>query len=170
MQITVRGKNIEITGPLRDYVEKKVGKIEKYLEGPLSATVTLNVEKGRHIVEVTVPINGMLLRGEEETEDMYASIDLVVEKLEKQIDKYKTRLNRKIRPQIADTPAEKDLAEPVIVKTKRFAIKPMAPDEAVMQMNLIGHDFFVFANAETNQVNVVYRRRDGNYGLIEPDR
>lgn len=170
MQITVRGKNVEITGPLRDYVEKKVGKIEKYLEGPLSATVTLNVEKGRHIVEVTVPINGMLLRGEEATDDMYASIDLVVEKLEKQIDKYKTRLTRKLRPQIADEPAPKVFDDPVIVKTKRFAIKPMAVDEAVMQMNLIGHDFFVFADAETNQVNVVYRRRDGNYGLIEPDR
>lgn len=170
MQITVRGKNVEITGPLRDYVEKKVGKIEKYLEGPLSATVTLNVEKGRHIVEVTVPINGMLLRGEEATDDMYASIDLVVEKLEKQIDKYKTRLTRKLRPQIADEPAPKVFDDPVIVKTKRFAIKPMAVDEAVMQMNLIGHDFFVFADADTNQVNVVYRRRDGNYGLIEPDR
>lgn len=170
MQITVRGKNVEITGPLRDYVEKKVGKIEKYLEGPLSATVTLNVEKGRHIVEVTVPVNGMLLRGEEATDDMYASIDLVVEKLEKQIDKYKTRLTRKLRPQIADEPAPKVFDDPVIVKTKRFAIKPMAVDEAVMQMNLIGHDFFVFADADTNQVNVVYRRRDGNYGLIEPDR
>ena len=128
------------------------------------------MEKGRHIVEVTVPVNGMLLRGEEATDDMYASIDLVVEKLEKQIDKYKTRLTRKLRPQIADEPVPKVFDDPVIVKTKRFAIKPMAVDEAVMQMNLIGHDFFVFADADTNQVNVVYRRRDGNYGLIEPDR
>lgn len=174
MQFSIRGKNIEVTGALKQYVEKRVGKIEKYFGLPLAAQVTLSVQKDRHIVEVTVPLDSVLLRGEEETDDMYSSIDLVVEKLERQIEKYKTRINRKLQVVKTKTgqagAGEADEEEPQVVKVKRFPIKPMAVDEAVMQMNLIGHDFFVFTNAETEQVNVVYRRRDGNYGLIEPDR
>ncbi|MBP2662100.1 MAG: yvyD [Firmicutes bacterium] len=181
MAITVRGKNIDITPALKDYVTKRVGKITKYFDGASMGEITaiLIVNKGRHIVEVTVPINGILLRGEEATPDMYTSIDLVIEKLEKQIEKYKTKLSRKLKSgsfkteliptaTLASAPTLGD-DEFDIVKTKRFAIKPMAVDEAVMQMNLINHDFYVFANADTEEVNVVYRRKDGRYGLIEPE-
>ncbi len=173
MQIAVRGKNIEVTDALKEYIEKKVGKIEKYFDSPLSAQVTLGIERGRHIVEVTVPVDSMFLRGEEDAGDMYASVDLVVEKIERQIRKYKTRLNRKLRYMTAkepgDTPAfEAEEDEAQIVRVKKVPVKPMSPEEAVMQMNLIGHDFFVFANGETGDINVVYRRKDGNYGLIEP--
>ncbi|MEN6412984.1 MAG: ribosome-associated translation inhibitor RaiA [Veillonellales bacterium] len=176
MAITVRGKNIEITPALKDYVAKRVGKVTKYFASLGEITVILTVEKGRHIVEVTVPVNGMLLRGEESTADMYTSIDLVIEKLEKQIEKYKTKLARKLRggtfkgelvPNVSQEVTDSD--EFRVVKTKRFAVKPMDVQEAVMQMNLINHDFYVFANSETEEVNVVYRRRDGNYGLIEPE-
>ncbi|WP_145090677.1 ribosome hibernation-promoting factor, HPF/YfiA family [Sporomusa sp. KB1] len=178
MAIVVRGKNIDITPALKDYVTKRVGKITKYFDGASMGEITaiLTVNKGRHIVEVTVPINGILLRGEEETPDMYTSIDLVIEKLEKQIEKYKTKLSRKLKggsfktdliPAAPLATASEDEFD--IVKTKRFAIKPMVVDEAVMQMNLINHDFYVFANADTEEVNVVYRRRDGRYGLIEPE-
>ncbi|MEW6081188.1 MAG: ribosome-associated translation inhibitor RaiA [Bacillota bacterium] len=173
MHIAVRGKNVEVTDALKEYVEKKVGKIEKYFNSPLSAQVTLGIERGRHIVEVTVPVDSMLLRGEEDATDMYASVDLVVEKIERQIRKYKTRLNRKLRYTMAREPAgvqpELEEEETRIVKVKKVPVKPMSPEEAVMQMNLIGHDFYVFANGETGDVNVVYKRKDGNYGLIEPN-
>jgi putative sigma-54 modulation protein len=175
MAITVRGKNINITPALKDYVEKRIGKVTKYFSALGEITVLLTVEKGHHIVEVTVPLNGMLLRGEESTNDMYTSIDLVIEKLEKQIEKYKTKLSRRLRSGlfkgdlIADTAASETDSDFKIVKTKRFAIKPMDVQEAVMQMNLINHDCYVFTNSETEDVNVVYRRRDGNYGLIEPE-
>ncbi len=181
MAITVRGKNIDITPALKDYVAKRVGKITKYFDGATLGEITaiLTVNKGRHIVEVTVPINGILLRGEEATPDMYASIDLVIEKIEKQIEKYKTKLSRKLKGGSFKTdclPAATLASEAAtaddefdIVKTKRFAVKPMAVDEAVMQMNLTHHDFYVFANSDTEQVNVVYRRKDGRYGLIEPE-
>lgn len=177
MRITVRGKNIEVTDALRDYVAKRLSKLEKYIEFD-EVQVTLLVERGNHVVEATIPINGMILRGEEETGDMYSSIDLVVDKLEKQLEKYKTKLlSRRLKNQqnvVKELPAdligrpqveEEDFR---IVRTKRFAIKPMPVDEAVMQMNLLGHSFFVFTNAETEDVNVVYRRKDGDYGLIEP--
>ena len=177
MRIMVRGKNIEVTDALRDYVAKRLGKLEKFFELD-DAQVTLLVERENHVVEVTIPINGMILRGEEETGDMYSSIDLVVDKLEKQLEKYKTKLldrrpknlQAPVRELPADLLGQSNEAEdmPRIVRTKRFAVKPMAVDEAVMQMNLLGHSFFVFTNADTEDVNVVYRRKDGNYGLIEP--
>jgi len=176
MAITVRGKNIEITPALKDYVEKRVGKVTKYFGAIGEITVLLTVEKGSHIVEVTVPVNGMLLRGEESTMDMYTSIDLVIEKLEKQIEKYKTKLARKLRNGVFKGELVASTSVPVpenddfkIIKTKRFAVKPMDTQEAVMQMNLINHDFYVFTNSDTEEVNVVYRRKDGNYGLIEPE-
>lgn len=188
MQIAFRSKNIEITPSLKQHIERKVGKIEKYFDkylgDPLSAQVACNVERGRHIVEVTIPVNGMILRGEERSDDMYVSVDRVVDKLEKQIDRYKTRFGRKTRPergaanggrQGAVGAAEPDeAAEPAgageIVKVKRFPLKPTDPEDAVMQMNLLGHNFFVFLNAQTDEVNVVYLRDDGRYGLIEPTR
>ena len=176
---TIRGKNIEITPSLREYVEKRVGKVTKYFEKVGEITVLLTVSKGRHIVEVTVPIQGgIVLRGEEATMDMYTSIDLVVEKLERQIHKQKTKLARRFRgggfkaevieEQEKDHPVDKrdESAEYPVVKTKRFVVKPMDVQEAIMQMNLLDHNFFVFRDSETEEVNVVYRRTDGNYGLI----
>lgn len=173
MSIIVRGKNIEITPALKDYVVKRVSKITKYFDFLGEITAILTVEKGRHIIELTVPVNGIMLRGEEATTDMYASIDLVVEKIEKQIEKYKTKLSRRLKGGhfkgelvAANIPEDDGLK---VVKTKRFPIKPMDLEEAIMQMNLINHDFFVFTNSDTEEANVLYRRKDGNYGLIEPD-
>ncbi|MDU4959278.1 MAG: ribosome-associated translation inhibitor RaiA [Sporomusaceae bacterium] len=172
MAITVRGKNIEITPALNDYVSKRIGKVTKYFDVLGEITAVLTVEKGRHIVEVTVPVNGILLRGEESTTDMYTSIDLVIEKLERQIEKYRTRLSRRMREGsfrtelIPTTAVEEEIR---VVKTKRFPVKPMDIEEAILQMNLINHDFYVFINAESEDVNVVYRRKDGHYGLIEPE-
>jgi putative sigma-54 modulation protein len=175
MQITIVGKNLEITESLRQYAEKKTAKIGKFFEqGLLDAQITLGVERGMHIVDITVTVDGLLLRGEEKTGDMYSSIDGAVDKIERQIHKHKTRINRKIRGNqviaMPPMPIENEVnEEPKVVKTKRFAIKPMSVEEAVMQMDLLGHDFYVFSNADTDEVNVVYRRKDGNFGLIEPE-
>ena len=172
MNVQVRGRNIEVTYALKDYVVKRVGKLDKYIDNLGDAQVTLTVERELHRIEVTIPLNGMLLRGEEATTDMYTSIDLVVEKLEKQISKFKGKLQKRGVRFIGDQRPAAAAAEadgPRLVRTKRFAIKPMPVDEAVLQMNLLGHSFFVFSNAETEQVNVVYKRKDGNYGLIEPE-
>ena len=173
---TVRGKNIEITPSLREYVEKRVGKILKYFDEIDEITVLLTVSKGRHIVEVTVPVQGgVLLRGEEATMDMYTSIDLVVEKLERQIRKQKTKLERRFReggfkPEAVEQgpiPDRGDGEEYEVVRTKRFTVRPMDVQEAIMQMNLLNHNFFVFRDAQTEEVCVVYLRDDGRYGLIE---
>lgn len=176
MRIEVRGKNIELTDALKDYVAKRLSKLERFIDDVKEAQVTLSVEGESHRVEVTIPLNGIILRGEEQTDDMYSSIDLVVDKLEKQIDKYKTRIYRRYRGVglkkglVESSVATYDKEEPVkILRTKRFALKPMDVEEAVMQMNLLGHSFFVFFNSDSSEVNVVYRRRDGNYGLIEPE-
>lgn len=176
MKFSISGKNITVTKALREHVEKKIGKISKYFEKDIEAIVTLSVERDRHIAEVTVPLNGMILRGETETQDMYSSIDMVVDKLEKQIDKYKTKVQNynkksamKANHIMPKTSRPADENEPRVVKVKRFALKPMDIEEAVLQMNLLGHDFFVFSNADTDEVNVVYKRKDGNYGLIEPE-
>ena len=173
MRIKVSGKNIELTNALRERVEKKLSKFEKYFNPDTEANATLTVEKNRHIIEVTIPFNGVILRGEEATEDMYTSIDNVVEKLERQIAKYRTKLERRIKDgsvrfENFSFDQEEDDEEPKIVKTKRFAMKPMPVEEAVLQMELLGHNFFMFYNADSDEVNVVYKRKDGNYGLIEP--
>lgn len=173
MEVQIRGRNIVVTDALKEYINKRLGKLEKYIDNLGEAQVTLSVVRGFHRIEVTIPINGMILRGEESTGDMYASTDLVVDKLEKQIEKYKGKLQKRGARFVngvkapAAVVAEDD--GPRLVRTKRFAIKPMPVDEAVLQMNLLGHNFFVFSNAETEQVNVVYKRKDGNYGLIEPE-
>ncbi|MDI6711164.1 MAG: ribosome-associated translation inhibitor RaiA [Thermoanaerobacterales bacterium] len=169
MRVNVRGKNIEVTDALRGYVEKRLKKLEKYLNNYGDAQVTLTVERDSHRIEVTIPINGMILRGEESTGDMYASVDQVVEKLEKQVERFKGRITRRLRTAGAAGVGVENEEPLEVVRTKRFAIKPMEVEEAIMQMNLLGHSFFVFANAETEQVNVVYKRKDGNYGLIEPE-
>lgn len=174
MNIIIRGKHIELTDALKEYVTKRVGKLAKYSDDFMDIQVTLLVERDRHRVEVTAPLHGIILRGEEETEDMYSSIDMVVEKLERQIAKYRTRLNKRPRSKgLSDyeavQPVEAD-DEPreKIVRHKKFPAKPMSVEEAIMQMNLIGHNFFVFTNAESQEMNVVYRRNNGDYGLLQP--
>jgi len=171
MQLAVRGKNIEITNALREYVEKKVGKLEKFVDQPLNAQVNMYIERGRHIVEVTAALNGLLIRGEEATGDMYASIDLVSEKLEKQVMRYKARFKKRGKENGISEMPEVVVSEQEgkLVKTKRFAVKPLTVEEAIVQMELLSHDFFVFANADTDRINVLYRRKDGDYGLLEPE-
>lgn len=178
MELNIVGKNIDVTNALKEHADKRLGKLDRYFNKTAEAQVTMSVVKDTHIVEVTVFLNGgIILRAEEGTGDMYASIDSVLDKLERQVKKHKTRINRKLRqgghktldPQ-SIVPEEDDEEEyPRIVRTKRFAIKPMNPEEAVMQMDLLGHDFYVFMNADTEEVNVVYKRKDGNYGQIEPE-
>lgn len=181
MEYKVRGQNIEVTDALLDYVEKKLSRLERYFETPPAsgANVTLSVIKDVHSIEVTIPLTGLLLRAEDRSKDMYASIDGVVDKLERQIRKHKTKANRKFRQVGASAEQlfrEQSTAAPVaveeedeleVVRTKRFTLKPMDVEEAILQMNMIGHNFFVFSNAESKEVNVVYRRDDGRYGLIE---
>ncbi|AYD41266.1 ribosome-associated translation inhibitor RaiA [Clostridium fermenticellae] len=174
MEIKVTGKNIEVTEALRNIVVKKISKLDKYFNPDVKANITLSVQKNSQIVEVIIPFNGVILRGEEKNSDMYASIDLVIDKLEGQIRKQKTKLQRRnhgtsLRFQFIPDIEEEHDEEPKIVKTKKFAIKPMSAEEAVLQMELLGHNFFVFENAEDEEVNVVYKRKDGNYGLIEPE-
>ena len=177
MKVTVIAKNIQLTPALKNMVEKKISKLDKYFEPSIEAKATLSVQKNRLIVEVTIPFNGVILRCEECTEDMYKSIDLVEEKLQRQIRKQKTKLAKKnsggsLRfPDFypAEVSDEEEPSTAKIVKTKNFNVKPMSEEEAVLQMELIGHSFFVFQDAETNKVNVVYKRKDGNYGLIEPE-
>lgn len=171
MEIVVRSRDIEVTAALREHVQRKVHKLDRLLEGKGDgpAEVRLTVERGRHIAEVTVPLNGYLLRGEERGADMYASVDHVIQKLERQLKKLRTRGHRPRQPLVAAQEVAA-VAEGDIVRTKRFPAKPMTPDEAVLQMNLIGHDFFAFHNSDVDTFSVVYRRNDGNYGLLVPDR
>jgi putative sigma-54 modulation protein len=173
MRLSVKGRNLEITEPLRRYAEEKVQRLTKYLEHIVTATVVLAVEKHRQIAEVTLRVRDLTIRAEESTDDLYSAIDLVTEKLERQILRYKRRIVDHAGPR-AVTPAAEGAAagaeeEPRVVKTKRFAVKPSEVEEAVLQMNLLGHSFYVFRNARTDEVNVLYRRKDGNYGLIEPE-
>ncbi|MGG5251978.1 ribosome hibernation-promoting factor, HPF/YfiA family [Neobacillus sp. SM06] len=179
MNYNVRGENIEVTPAIREYVEKKVAKLERYFTEAPEATVNVNLRFNQDKtskVEITIPMPQLVLRAEETNADMYAAIDLIVDKLERQIRKHKTKVNRKFRekgsiPAMFTTPA----AEPVeaeedeleVVRTKRFDLKPMDSEEAILQMNMLGHNFYVFTNAETNRTNVVYKRKDGRYGLIE---
>ncbi|CAB1128153.1 Ribosome hibernation promotion factor [Candidatus Hydrogenisulfobacillus filiaventi] len=175
MNVIVHGKNVAVTAALKDYVTRKLNKLDKFLDHhPHTAEAVLSVEKTHQIVEVTIPLEGgFILRAEESQPNMYASVDLVVEKLEKQIEKYKTRLKKRTAVAAgAETaaPAEETVpaAGPRLVRRKTFPAKPMSLDEALMQMDLLGHDFFAFWNVETESMNVLYRRRDGQYGLLEP--
>ena len=173
MRINVKAKNTQVTEPLTDYINKRFSKLEKYfVDADLAGTVTLVVEKGIHRVEATIPLNRYILRAEENSNDMYASIDGVVDKLERQIRKYKTKVNRKGKVQtfaeVATDAETASVEDEKVIKTKTFVLKPMDEEEAIMQMELLGHDFFVFLDAESNGVNVVYKRKDGQYGLIIP--
>ncbi|WP_446898326.1 ribosome hibernation-promoting factor, HPF/YfiA family [Clostridium sp. LBM24168] len=175
MKITVKGKNISVTDALKSTVDKKLSRLDKYFNPNVEAHVTLSVQKNSQIVEVTIPLGGVILRGEERNNDMYASIDLVVDKLEGQIRKQKTKLLKRkrssesLRFQFIPDQREEEKKENKIVKTKKFAVKPMSAEEAVLQMELLGHNFFVYQAAESGEVNVVYKRKDGDYGLIEPE-
>ncbi len=171
MTVTIRGRNIEISSALKDYVEKRLSKLEKFVDDIDEAQVTLTVDANQHRVEVTIPLNGgYILRGEESTDDMYTSVDLVVEKLIRQIEKYKGRFSKKGRgPAKGYNAYYGESDRPKVVRNKKFAVKPMDLDEAIMQMNMLGHNFFVFYNMDSRQINVVYCRKDGNYGLIEPE-
>ncbi|MBI5180073.1 MAG: ribosome-associated translation inhibitor RaiA [Nitrospirae bacterium] len=175
MQVLVNGRHIDVTDALRNYAESKVKKIERYLPDTTEAVVTLSVQKYRHNAEILIKVNGLLIQAEEETGEMYSAIDKVMDKIERQVKRYKEKLLNRHKnsesikaasEEAVEEAADKDM--PKIIKTKRFALKPMLPDEAVMQMELLHKDFFVFTNAADNKVNVIYRRRDGDIGLIEP--
>ena len=179
MRIAIFGKNLEISDYLHDMVEKKVSKLERYFPQGTEVQVTLAVERNRHIVEVTILYAGGIIRGEETSGDMYASVDNVLSKLEKQIVRHRTKLEKSLRagafrapePVYADAFTQDDLDEEAakVVKVKRFDIKPMTVDEAMLQLEMLGHSFYMFTNGDTNQINVIYKRKDGNYGLIEPE-
>ncbi len=172
MQIFLTGRNLEVTEALRRYAEDKVGRLQRYLEKITSAHIVLSVQKYRQIAEVTLRVRDLTIRGEESTVDLYSSIDLVVEKLERQLQRYKGKIlghtNRSGRSQGPLVSGEAHEGSRM-VKAKRFAMKPMSLDEAILQMDLLGHAFYVFRNAQTDEVNVVYRRREDTYGLIEPE-
>ncbi len=175
MSVIVKGRNIVVTPALKQYVEKKIEKVTRQFKAVGDITAVLKVEKNNHIVEITVPASGILLRAQESTKDMYASIDLVVEKIERQVHKYKTKLMRRKYNNFRDVPqAEAEAEAPAddkefkIIKNKSFILHPMNAEEAILQMNLLNHDFFVFYNPDLGAVDVVYRRKDGNYGLLSP--
>lgn len=179
MNYNIRGENIEVTPAIREYVEKKVAKLERYFTESPNANVNVNLkvyQDKKSKVEITIPMKDLVLRAEETHEDMYAAIDLITDKLERQIRKHKTKVNRKFRekdslkdfaPIFTEVEQVEDEEDLEVVRTKSFDLKPMDSEEAILQMNMLGHSFYVFTNAETNQTNVVYKRNDGRYGLIE---
>lgn len=174
MKFNIVGKNIEVTEGLRAAVEDKIGKLEKFFTEDTEVHVTLSVEKDRQKIEVTIPMKGSIIRSEQVSSDMYVSIDLVEEIIERQLKKYKNKLVDKKQGagSFRQEFLEKDYMddeEVQIIRTKKFDIKPMYPEDACIQMELLGHNFFVFCNAETDQVNVVYKRKGNTYGLIEPE-
>ena len=175
MKFVIVGKNIEVTPGLRRAVEEKIGKLERYFSPDVEAHVTLSTQKERQKIEVTIPVKGSIIRSEQVSNDMYVSIDLVEEIIERQLKKYKNKLTDSHRsgsndfnPDYVDRDYE-DEGEIIISRSKVFDIKPMYPEDACIQMELLGHDFYVFVNAETNQTNVVYKRKGNTYGLIEPE-
>lgn len=180
INFNIRGENIEVTPAIREYVETKIEKIERYFGDDFEAKANVNLKiynDKQTKVEVTIPLKNVTLRAEERHNDMYAAVDLIVDKLERQIRKHKTKVNRKFREREGtgvffangvgtDTP-NTDEEEFTVVRTKQFSLKPMDQEEAILQMNLLGHDFYIFTDADTNGTNIVYKRKDGKYGLIE---
>jgi len=187
MEITIRGKNIELTPALKDYIDDKVGRLERYFESINGVDVALTVEHHRSIektqrAEVTMYVNGTVIRAEESSVSMYSSIDIVVEKLERQLKKYKSKIYNSMKdrkraskkkgmvPDMEVTSSGNgEAGDPYIARTKQVALRAMTPSEAGIQMELLGHDFHLFLNPDSGNVNLIYRRRDGNYGLIEPE-
>lgn len=174
MRYIITGRNIDVTEGLRAAVQEKIGKLERYFTEDTEVHVTLSVEKERQKIEVTIPVKGNIIRSEQVSSDMYVSIDLVEEIIERQLKKYKNKIvNRKQAGENFTLEyIDKDYDEDdniQIIRTKKFGIKPMDPEEACIQMELLGHNFYVFSNSETNEVNVVYKRKGNTYGLIEPE-
>lgn len=174
MKFIISGKNITVTDGLKTAVEDKLGKLERYFTPETEVIVTLSVEKERQKIEVTIPVKGNIIRSEQVSNDMYVSIDLVEEVIERQLRRYKNKIVDKEQSggNFQKAFVEKEYGEDEevkIIRTKRFGIKPMYPEDACVQMELLGHNFFVFYNAETDQVNVVYKRKGNTYGLIEPE-
>ncbi|QCQ23071.1 ribosome hibernation-promoting factor, HPF/YfiA family [Desulfoglaeba alkanexedens] len=178
MQINVTFRNIEPSPALKDYAEEKISRVKKYVDEPIEANIVLKVEKFRHIAEATIDANGIRINGVEETEDMYSAIDMVSDNIESQIKKYKDKLRKRKPPageknlqaasEVLEWAEEDEERGPQVVKTEQIHAKPMDLDEAVMQLNLSNGGFLVFTNRHTNRVNVLYKRNDGNFGLIEP--
>ena len=174
MKFIISGKNITVSPGLKTAVEDKLGKLERYFTPDTEVIVTLSVEKERQKIEVTIPMKGNIIRSEQVSNDMYVSIDLVEEVIERQLRKYKNKIVDKqqaaanFQKEYLDKDYEED-DEVKIIRTKKFGIKPMYPEDACVQMELLGHDFYVFCNAESDEVNVVYRRKNGTFGLIEPE-
>ena len=174
MNFIISGKNIDVTAGLRSAIEQKLGKLERYFTPETEIIVTLSVEKERQKIEVTIPVKGTIIRSEQVSSDMYVSIDLVEEVIERQLRKHKTKLIAKhqdggnFKQEFLNHEADAE-EEIQIIRTKYFERKPMYPEDACLQMEMIGHDFFVFLNAENDEVNVVYKRKNGSYGLIGPE-
>lgn len=174
MKFTISGRNVEVTESLKTAINDKLGKLERFFSQDVEAQVTLSVERSRQKIEVTIPVKGGIIRAEQESSDMYVSIDLVEEVIENQLKKYRTKIidryqsGRAFTKDFVEADVE-DEGEIKIAKVKHFQLKPMDAEEACMQMELLGHNFFVFTNAETEQVNVVYKRKNGTYGIIEPE-
>lgn len=183
MNFIISGKNIDVTPGLKDAIEQKLGKLERYFTPETEIIVTLSVEKERQKIEVTIPVKGNIIRSEQTSDDMYVSVDLVEEVIERQLRKYKNKLvarsqrhptasgsGNNFKKEFFESEDDTSVDDEIrIVRTKRFGIKPMYPEDACIQMDLLGHAFFVFCNAETDEVNVVYKRKDGSFGLIEPE-
>ena len=176
MRITITGRNIELTPGIKEAVEEKLSKLEKYFKPDTDVNVTLSVEKDRQKIEVTIPTKGHTIRTEQVSNDMYVSIDLAEEAIERQLLKYRTKIISKkmnaaanFKAEYLEEKIEVDDEEVRIVRSKRYDLKPMYPEDACIQMELLGHDFFVFVNAETDEVNVVYKRKANTYGIIEPE-
>ncbi len=176
MKITMTGKQIELTPALKDRITDRFERLNRYFHKETEATVTISVQREKQVVEATVYSGNLIVRVEEATDDMYVSIDNAVDILERQLRKHKTRIEKKLKKDTFDVAAVEQISfkEPVeeekefkIVRTKRFESKPMSPEEAILQMNLLGHQFYIFTNAETGESNVVYKRKNGDYGLIE---
>ncbi len=175
MRFTITGRNMEVSSSLREAIEEKLGKLEHYFTPTTEVIVTLSIQRGEQKIEVTIPIKGGIIRAEESSNDMYVSIDLVEEVIERQVRRYKKKIIDRKQSAQSFSQLFLEAEEPVededihIVKTKRFGMKPMFPEDACIEMELLGHSFYMFLNAETEQVNVVYKRKGNTYGLIEPE-
>ncbi|MCS7202506.1 MAG: ribosome-associated translation inhibitor RaiA [Dictyoglomus sp.] len=173
MQINITGKNISLSQTMQDYVEKKISKLSRFFDHISHIEVVLKEEDRKdvgksHIVEVTLDVNGTIIKASEENQNFRACIDLVVDKLESQLKKYKEKLIERGRrgPSIREILATEEESKPKVVKVKKFGLKPMDIEEAILQMEMLGHDFFLYLDAETNKMSLLYKRKDGNYGLI----
>lgn len=173
MKFNIHGKKLDVTESIKNYIEEKIGRLDKYFENPddITATVLIKLRGNDQVVEATINANKFILRGEESHKDLYASIDRVSDKIERQIRKNKTRMNKKVSKDLTKDFVlnfeEKEENDNVIVKRKVIEDKPMSEEEAILQMELLGHEFFAFRNVETKDVNILYKRKDGDYGILE---